>query len=121
VKRLDPKSLVCKDQGMLLYLSPQDARKLVFFLQILSQCLRNKSRSLESLHAIRKDLSDLLYCLSPLSKTGKILFELLDRTQTADSLDSKNIHRLVRELQDIYQITYLESKTAGFSATKIGA
>lgn len=103
---------------MLLYLSPGNGRKLTLLLHTLVQCLGSKSRSEESLHAIRRDLSDLLYSLSPLSKTGKILFELLERTQSVGSLDKRNIQRLIAELSEIYQTTDLE-KAADFSKQQI--
>ncbi len=110
MKQLDFRALVWKDQGILLYLSPEDARKLILLLRNLSQCLNDKSRSAEFLHATRKDLSDLLHFLSPLSKTGKILFEILGRTERIDSLDRKSIQRLVKELQEIYKIQDFESE-----------
>lgn len=120
MKRLDFRTSVWKDQGNLLYLSPQDAEKLILLLHNLSQCLRSKSRSAEAVHAIRKDLSDLLHLLSPLSKTGKILFELLEETGVTESLDRKNIQRLAKELQDLCQIRDLAKEQLARSFSESG-
>ena len=121
VKQPDSKASVWENQGALLYLSPLNARRLILLLHSLCQCLSHKSRSEKALHAIRRNLSDLLYALSPLSKTGKMLFELLDKTQTADSLDRKGIQRLVTELREIYRCTDRKDHGAVFLITRAEA
>ena len=93
-----------QQKGLLLYLSPESSLKLKVLLKSLDKCLKESPEMRTNLHHIRKALGGLLYALSPISRTGKILFEILEGTRSSIFCDYNFIQNSTRELEEIYEI-----------------
>lgn len=92
------------EKNLLLYLAPEQAVQLCRVLQKLENFIAMGEGSELMLHLVRKDLFDLIQTLSPLSKTRKLVNEMLDHTQECPSAEQKRIGELIIFVKEIYRI-----------------
>lgn len=97
----------------LLYLSPDKAVQLGKAFEKLENLFVADESSGLMLHLIRKDLSDLIEALSPLSKTRKMVSEMLDYTEDCPPKDQERIKGLMVAIGEIYKFQELDLKTVG--------
>lgn len=89
---------------MLLYLEPEKMVQLNEVLKKLERFMPEGEAQEAALHLIRKDLFDLVYPLSPLSRTRKLAREILNFTEEYMPSDRKAIMGLISAVRDIYKI-----------------
>lgn len=98
----------------LLYLTPREASVLVSQLRKLFVFISRSKHSEVTFFRIRKKLSDLTLSLSPLSKSKRLINEILELTEHTSGADQTKLMALMSEIQDIYplqpenEIAYLE-------------
>ncbi len=88
----------------MLYLAPEQAVQLGRALQKLENFIATGESSELMLHLLRKDLFDMIHFLSPLSKTRKLISEILDHTQECPPAEQKRIGELIISVKEIYRI-----------------
>ncbi len=89
-------------KGLLLYLAPGKTNCLSKQLQKLEDHITKNEGSELVLHIIRKELFDLIYLLSPLSKTRKIVSEILDLTEKFPVVEKNKVINLILLIEEIY-------------------
>ncbi len=89
-------------KGILLYLAPEKYLHLNKQLQMLGSHISKNEGSELLLHLIRKELFDLIYLLSPLSKTRKIVSEILELTEKSPVVEKNKIIDLILLIEEIY-------------------
>jgi hypothetical protein len=88
-------------KGLLLYLNPEKSNDLKRQLLKLESLVLKKEDSRSTLSSIRKSIFDLIYPLSPISKTRKIIIEILELTGSLAKEQNK-IFDLITSLEEIY-------------------
>ena len=88
-------------EGLLLYLNPEKSNDLKRQLLKLESHVLKKEDSRSTLPAIRKSIFDLIYPLSPISKTRKIIIEILELTGSLH-MEQNKIYELMISLEEIY-------------------
>lgn len=87
----------------LLYLSPDKAVQLGKAFEKLENLFGADESSGLMLHLVRRDLFDLIEALSPLSKTRKLVSEMLDHTENCPPGDQERIRELIASVGEIYR------------------
>lgn len=87
-------------KGMLLYLAPDKTICLSKELQNLAGHIKNKG-SEEELRLIRHQLFALVYELSPISKTRKIVNEILELTELIPIGEKNKIMELIALMEEM--------------------
>jgi len=88
--------------GPLLYLNPEKAIRLNELLNDLEDVLLGRSSGSVELHSLRKELYGLVFSLSPLSRTRRLVSEILELTHEKSALQKDNIAVIKSLLRQIY-------------------
>lgn len=83
---------------------PEKAVRLGRVLQKLENFVATDEGSELILHLIRKDLFDLIHSLSPLSRTRKLVSEILDLTEECPIAKQNEIREFIFSAKAIYKI-----------------
>ncbi len=91
-----------RGMGLLLYLAPGENNYLLEQLQKLEMYLAKTDASASVVPLIRKNLFDLIYPLSPISKTRKLVIEILELTGKNPVIEKIKIIELILLVEEIY-------------------